>query len=103
MTFNLHLFGFFVILLSSTEIFSQKVKTFVDYRKEAEAIIKAIPEVKIEGPEIDVAKFTGTVPDEPGSFDFRAGIQKAIDELSAKGGGRVLLSHPEGPDAWINL
>ena len=69
--------------------------------KEMAEIVNSIDSPKIPVRVIDLCKFSGHKADESGSYDFYNDIQKAIDTLSAKGGGTLLFSHSEGSEAWI--
>ncbi|MEQ8704979.1 MAG: glycosyl hydrolase family 28 protein [Phaeodactylibacter sp.] len=66
-----------------------------------EEILGRIHEPVIPGNTIDLAEFSGHSPDQGGSHDFYEDIRRAIDTLSARGGGRLVFSHTEGPDFWI--
>lgn len=65
-----------------------------------DSIVNGLSEPVIPELEIDLIDYSGHKPDSKGSFDFREAIQSAINELSAKGGGRLIFSHTEEPKAW---
>ena len=68
---------------------------------EAEAIVQNIEQTQRSGPETDLRSFSGKDPDEVGTHDFRAVIQKAIDSLHASGGGTLVFSHTESRGSWM--
>ena len=63
-------------------------------------IIAGINEIKIPDRLVNIIDYSGHAPDVQGSFDFRNFIQKAINELSSKGGGKLLFPHSQGADKW---
>ncbi len=69
----------------------------------AETIAEHIPLPEIPERTINLIEYSGHEPDVKGSYDFRADIQRAIDELSAQGGGKLIFPHPKGKNAWIKL
>ena len=69
-------------------------------RMAAQAIVDSISEPVISGRTIDLADYAGHDPDAEGTHEFRADIQRAIDELHAEGGGTLLFSHTWEIDNW---
>ena len=74
----------------------------LDPHERAEAIIASIQLPKIpEGREIDLREYAGFDPGHRPEQDYRAIMQKAIDELSSAGGGTLVISHPRGVNDWF--
>lgn len=88
-----------VLLLLSTGCESEKVQ-FPDVRSIGRQIEAAILHPEIPENVVDLPTYLGQSPDESGSFDFRPGIQRLIDSLSATGGGVIYFSHPQGRYTW---
>ena len=89
----------FIFLFNSCVDTNQEADKSVD--ETVEEILARIHEPIIPDRTIDLAKFSGFVPDQEGSHDFYEDIRRAIDTLSAMGGGRLVFSHTEGPDFWM--
>lgn len=64
-------------------------------------ILSQIREPVIPDRTINLIEFSGFEPDETGSHDFYLDIKKAIDSLSAQGGGKILFAHSQGAESWI--
>lgn len=74
--------------------------SFNTFHSAVDSIVNGISEPEIPKFEIDLIEYSGKQPDRKGSYDFREVIQRAINELSAKGGGRLMFSHTKDPQAW---
>lgn len=74
----------------------------LDPHAEAERIVQSIQLPQIpEGRSIDLRVFAKFDPGPKGEQDYRPFMQRAIDALSAAGGGTLIVSHPLGPDDWF--
>lgn len=69
--------------------------------QQIQQIIRQIKEPEIPSDTINLIEFSGHPPDSEGSFDFYPFIQKAIDELSQRGGGWLLFAHSQGIKTWL--
>jgi polygalacturonase len=70
--------------------------------EKADRIIDSIQPPQIpEGRNIDLRIYAKFDPSHQPDADFRAVMQKAIDELSTAGGGTLTISHPLGADNWF--
>jgi polygalacturonase len=67
------------------------------------AIVNRIQEIQIPNNIVNIIDYSGHQPDEYGTYDFRADIQKALNELSRNGGGKILFPHTQGPKKWTKL
>ncbi len=67
------------------------------------AITSRIQKVNIPDYSVNIIDYSGHQPDEYGTYDFRADIQRAIDEVSHKGGGKIVFPHTLGPEKWTRL
>ncbi len=74
---------------------------YLRWQAAAEEIADAIPEPQIPDRRINLAEFSGQIPDEEGSYDFQNDIQQAIDELAEQGGGTLFFPHTQSKDAWV--
>lgn len=80
---------------TDTDAIDKKIKTGT------EKILSNIHKPKIPDRSINLVEFSGKEPDQDGTFNFRPAIQKAIDNLSNRGGGKIIFPHPQGREAWI--
>jgi polygalacturonase len=91
----------------STAFYSCKTGTCADDSSfiydSVNKITSRIEKIVIPDITVNIIEFSGHQPDETGSYDFRADIQKAIDEVSQKGGGKILFPHTEGKTKWTKL
>src|SRR4051812_22121995 len=94
------LISYMVLFSTFFPLFAQK-PDFKKFRAEADKIASSIEEPSIPNLEINLISYSGQKPDENGSYDFRDILQKAIEELSSKGGGRIVLAHTESQQTWI--
>ncbi|MGB3616897.1 MAG: glycosyl hydrolase family 28 protein [Catalinimonas sp.] len=66
-----------------------------------EAIAAALPAVEARGDTIDLIDFAGRQPDFEGTFDFKPAYDRALAEVTRRGGGVIYLRHTAGRSAWI--
>jgi len=76
---------------------------FQDFDQKVEAIVAEIKPVEVPRDTIDLIAYSGHSPDREGSFDFQEVVNKAISELSAKGGGTLYFKHTSPPSTWVKI
>jgi polygalacturonase len=64
-------------------------------------IVSRINKIYIPERVLNIIEFSGHAPDETGSYDFRADIQRAIDDISSRGGGKIIFPHTKGIEMWV--
>jgi len=79
------------------------VDNFTDFDKKVEAIVSEIKPVAIPADTIDLIVFSGQNPDREGSYDFQKSANRAIVELSERGGGTLYFKHTQPPGKWVKL
>lgn len=64
-------------------------------------IVNSIPEISFPDRTINLIEFAGFKPDFNGTHNFQPALNKAIAELSAKGGGTIYFPHTWGSRKWV--
>jgi len=75
----------------------------VNINDSVQAIIKRIRPVQIPEKLINIIEYSKHMPDVEGNFDFHDDIQRAVNELSSNGGGKILFPHTLGTNEWVKM
>lgn len=78
---------------------SAKTLTRAQIDERIEAISSRVRPPAIPDREIDLIDFCGHAPDRAGSHDFHGDIAQAIELLGSRGGGTLVLRHPQA-EQW---
>lgn len=63
-------------------------------------IVESLPALNFPDTTVNLIEYAGFKPDGLGSKNFQPAINRAIEELSAAGGGTIYLAHSSG-DKWL--
>ncbi len=80
-----------------------KADPFDGFADRVALITESIQSPEIPDRVIRLSDYAGHAPDREGCFDFAPAINRAIRELSEKGGGTLHFAHTEPPTAWVKL
>ncbi len=91
---------FLILLAGCTGQQESEIKEDDTVEEGIRKIVEQINEPVISKNSMNLIEFCGHKPDEHGTRNFQEDIQNAIDELAEKGGGKLIIPHPNA-DSWI--
>lgn len=69
--------------------------------REVKRIIESIPALKFPDTTINIVEYAKFSHDSKGTHNFQQIVNKAISDLSEKGGGTIYFPHTLGSDTWV--